>query len=66
MILRQLPNLISLLRLLATLPVTLLILAEAYASALVLFVVAGLSDGVDGFLAKRYNWRSVVGGCSTP
>jgi cardiolipin synthase (CMP-forming) len=32
-----------------------------YLLALGLFIVAGLSDGVDGYLAKRFNWTSDLG-----
>jgi len=29
--------------------------------ALALFIVAGASDGIDGYLAKRFNWTSELG-----
>ena len=32
-----------------------------YDFALALFVVAAISDGVDGFLAKHFNWTSELG-----
>lgn len=32
-----------------------------YQLALALFVVAAISDGLDGFLAKRFNWVSELG-----
>jgi cardiolipin synthase len=35
--------------------------AHEFLTALALFVVAGLSDGVDGYLAKRFNWTSELG-----
>ncbi|MFN4143447.1 CDP-alcohol phosphatidyltransferase family protein [Aestuariivirga sp.] len=58
---RNLPNLISLMRLLLV-PLTVwLILSEAYSLAFASFVLAGVSDGVDGFLARRYDWRSRLG-----
>jgi cardiolipin synthase len=37
-----------------------------YALALALVTVAGLSDGLDGYLAKRYDWRSRLGGLLDP
>jgi cardiolipin synthase len=33
---------------------------------LLLFTVAGLSDGADGYLAKRYGWHSRVGAILDP
>jgi cardiolipin synthase len=33
---------------------------------LILFVIAGFSDGLDGFLAKRYGWQSRLGGLLDP
>ena len=32
-----------------------------FTDALILFFVAGLSDGLDGFLAKRFNWHTRPG-----
>lgn len=63
---RDIPNLISLLRLLAVIPVVFLLLEHRYGWALVLFAIAGISDGLDGFLAKRFDWRSRLGGILDP
>jgi cardiolipin synthase len=64
--LRDLPNIISFLRLLAIMPVVYLLLKQEFEWALALFVVAGLSDGLDGFLAKHYGWQSRLGGILDP
>ena len=60
------PNAITLARMLLIAPVLLLILADRYPLALLLFVVAALSDGLDGFLAKRYGWHSRLGALLDP
>lgn len=58
---RHIPNLITAVRLVMVLPLIWL-LANGYgAGALGLLVLMGLSDAVDGFLAKHYQWRSVLG-----
>lgn len=63
---RNLPNMISLMRLLLV-PLTVwLIISDAYGWAFVTFVVAGVSDGVDGFLARRYDWRTRLGAYLDP
>jgi len=64
--LRQVPNIISLMRLLLVPPVVLAILAGDFGWALLLFFIAGLSDGVDGFLAKRFGWQTPLGGFLDP
>lgn len=64
--LRDLPNIISFLRLLAVMPVVYLLLEQEFGWALLLFVAAGLSDGLDGFLAKHYGWQSELGGILDP
>ncbi|WP_373508037.1 CDP-alcohol phosphatidyltransferase family protein, partial [Thiocapsa sp.] len=64
--LRDLPNIISVLRLVAVAPVMYLLLRQEYGWALVLFAAAGASDGLDGYLAKRYDWRSRLGGILDP
>ncbi len=60
------PNLICVLRILFVVPIVLLLLDGRYTEALVLIVLAGLSDGLDGFLARRYNWTSRIGGLLDP
>jgi cardiolipin synthase len=64
--LHWLPNAISVCRILIVAPVTWLIVAGDYASALLLFFVAGFSDALDGFLAKTFNWHSRLGALLDP
>jgi cardiolipin synthase len=35
-------------------------------AAFILFVIAGISDAVDGFLAKRYGWQTELGAYLDP
>jgi cardiolipin synthase len=63
---RDIPNLISFLRILLTLPIVWLLFEQEFTYALMLFAVAGFSDGVDGFLAKHYHWQSHLGGLLDP
>lgn len=58
---RHLPNIICLLRIALVWPIAAALAEHEYLVALALFVVAGLSDGVDGYLAKRFNWTSELG-----
>jgi len=63
---KDLPNLISILRIFITIPVVWGLLHEWYGTTLVLFAIAGFSDGLDGFLAKHYGWQSRLGGYLDP
>jgi cardiolipin synthase len=63
---RDIPNLLCMLRIALTLPVGWGIVTGRYELALVLFFVAGVTDGVDGFLAKRFSWQSRLGGILDP
>lgn len=65
-IIRQIPNLLTLLRLGMTVPIALLLLDQQHAQALVWFALAGASDGLDGFLARRYGWVSRFGSIIDP
>ena len=58
---RHLPNIICVLRIALVWPIAVALAEREYLIALALFMVAGLSDGVDGFLAKRFNWTSELG-----
>lgn len=64
--LEDLPNTITVLRMLSVVPLVWLLLSEHFQAALWLAFVAGASDGIDGFLAKRFGWTSRLGGLLDP
>lgn len=66
MSLSWLPNAISLMRIALVAPILLLILEGGFAWALALFFVAGSSDGIDGYLAKRFDWHTRLGALLDP
>lgn len=66
MSLRWLPNAISLMRIVMVAPILMYIVQGRYGLALILFFVAGFSDGVDGYLAKRFDWHTRIGALLDP
>src|SRR6516162_4438737 len=62
----NLPNLISLGRLLLVPVAISLILEGSYSAAFWIFVIAGVSDAVDGFIAKRFDRRTRLGALLDP
>lgn len=66
MSLAWLPNAITLARMALAAPLAWLILDGQYAAALVVALLAGGSDAVDGWLAKRFDWGSWLGGVLDP
>lgn len=62
----SIPNLITLARLLSVPLIVWLVLDEAFTGALIVFALAGLSDAVDGFVAKRWNQSSALGAMLDP
>ena len=62
----NLPNLISLGRLLLVPLAIWLILRSRYGVAFWVFVVAGVSDALDGFIAKHFNRRTRLGALLDP
>ncbi len=63
---RHLPNFISVLRIALVAPLLVTILLERYELALVITAIAGISDGVDGWLARRFRWQSRLGSILDP
>jgi cardiolipin synthase len=63
---RYIPNLITGLRILLVAPILMCLVRERYAEALMLFIVAGCSDVLDGYLAKHNNWTTRLGGILDP
>jgi cardiolipin synthase len=64
--LRQIPNIITGVRLVLIGPILWFIAGGAYQTALALFVAAGVSDGIDGYLARRFDWRTRLGSFLDP
>ena len=62
----NIPNCITLGRVLTVPFVFWLLLSGRYQTAFFIFVLAGLSDAVDGWLAKRYNWQTELGAYLDP
>lgn len=62
----QLPNLITLARLALAPAFVLLLNDRDYSLALAVFVIAGVSDGLDGFIAKRFHYESRFGAILDP
>jgi cardiolipin synthase len=63
---RWIPNAICVVRLVLIWPIVLALLDARFSAALVLLMVAGGSDALDGFLAKRFDWRTRLGGLLDP
>lgn len=62
----HIPNLLTLLRIGAS-PVLILLLKEhAYDIAFLVFVLAGVSDGLDGYIAKKFGFVSKLGAILDP
>ena len=62
----SIPNLITLGRVILVPVVFWLLLTGELKAAFLVFVVAGISDAVDGFLAKRFNWETELGAYLDP
>jgi cardiolipin synthase len=60
-ILRHLPNVIGVARIALIWPILSLIATHDYGWAALWFLVAGVSDLVDGYLAKHFGWTSELG-----
>lgn len=64
--LRQIPNILTTLRLILVVPILLALLKQEYAIALGLFIFAGFTDAIDGLLARVYGWTSEYGAMVDP
>jgi cardiolipin synthase len=60
------PNIITIARLICVPVIIYAMLLGALDVAFLLFLAAGISDGVDGFIARRYNQRSKLGAYIDP
>ena len=58
---RHIPNALCILRMLLVVPIAWLLTVGEYGLTLWVFALAGFTDGLDGFLAKRCGWMSELG-----
>ena len=57
----NIPNSLTLGRIVLVPLVVWLIISHEMLWAFVVFLLAGVSDALDGFLAKRFNWHTELG-----
>jgi cardiolipin synthase len=62
----NIPNLITLLRIILVPVVVILLIQGSFLKALMVFIVAGLSDALDGFLARVLNQQTTLGAYLDP
>jgi cardiolipin synthase len=62
----NLPNLITIARILLVPLAVWLVLSAEYLAALAVFVAAGVSDAIDGYLARRFNSKTELGSYLDP
>ena len=60
------PNLLTIIRILLTPLFVIFLIREHFDLALLVFVVAGVSDGLDGFIARYFNQRTTLGAILDP
>lgn len=63
---RHLPNALTMSRMVLVVPLAWMIRETRYDEAVVVAAVAGLTDALDGFLAKHCGWQSWLGGILDP
>ena len=62
----NIPNTLTVLRIVLVPVIVILLIQGQYAKALVCFVIAGVTDGLDGLLARILNQQTVVGAYLDP
>ncbi|MDF1756793.1 MAG: CDP-alcohol phosphatidyltransferase family protein [Legionellaceae bacterium] len=61
MILKNIPNALTIARLVLIAPFIVLLYHHEYTNAFYLFILAGFTDCLDGWLARGFNWQSPFG-----
>jgi len=62
----NIPNVLTILRLLLVPVLVILLIQKSFTKAFVLFVVCGLTDALDGFIARLLNQKTVLGAYLDP
>jgi len=64
--LKYIPNVITIIRIFLVIPIIGAIWNDDYTTAFFLILIAGVSDGVDGFLARYFHWQTATGAVLDP
>lgn len=64
--LKYIPNIITLTRMALIVPFVIYLFKHDYVTAFYIYILAGLTDGVDGLLARHFNWQTEFGGFIDP
>ncbi|MBA3036340.1 MAG: CDP-alcohol phosphatidyltransferase family protein [Desulfobacterium sp.] len=62
----NIPNIITIIRILLVPLFIIFLIRDLFVSALIIFAIAGLSDGLDGFIARYFNQRTELGAYLDP
>ena len=60
MILRHIPNALTFSRLVLIAPFLMFLYQQEYQNAFYTFLLAGITDGLDGLLARHFHWKSLL------
>jgi len=63
---KSIPNILTVIRILLTPLLVICLLKQMYMYSLLLFTIAGISDGLDGFLARTFDSRTELGAYLDP
>lgn len=63
---RNLPNILTISRIILVLPYIYFLFTHQYAKSFYIFILAGITDGLDGWLARTYKWQSNIGSFIDP
>lgn len=66
MVLKHIPNALTLFRLALIVPFLLCLFHHEYVNAFYVFFIAGVTDGIDGWLARHFHWQSFLGSFLDP
>lgn len=64
--LRSLPNILTILRIILIIPFVIMIIDGRFKAGFYILLAAGFTDALDGYLARRYSWSSKIGGILDP
>ncbi len=62
----MLPNALSIIRIILTVPIVIALLKGQYLLTVSLFLLAGLTDALDGWIAKQFSFQSRLGSILDP